>query len=645
MRTISNISKLGLVASHKRNIRNGNEYDHLWPKPSFQDPIISPGASVYTTLDLMADIVQKTLEDTAKIAPKLKGKNLVETCHNIFDFAYNHFQYQQDKDGEEQLRRPSRSWADRTKGIDCDCFSILCSSILVNLGIEHAFEICELNGKGYYQHVYVVVPIKQAQFITIDPVLDKFNTKAPGITKTHRKMVPVRYLNGLNGAPEADNTLFGFEFDNMLGCACSSFKEVEQKFNQAVKSHLQNTRRIISTNKCSLGGFYEDNALLGALDFAIAAADDEDTFLGALVHLSGLEDNLMTPQMMGIYGELMGTEFLGKAKAPGVFSKAAAAVKAVKTKVEQSKAVQQVKAKVEDTKKFAKEAGKAIVKVNPLVTAARAGLLLAMETNLFGMANQLRWAYATTDQLKKHGVSAADAAKAKEVLNKVEKLFVQTLQGKPENLRKAILSGKQAINGLSGTLGEPVTAATGTAAASGFIAQIVSWIKQAGLKIKTVSDANPELKAKLVNRIKDAAFGPKPATTVKNNTLVETPPNQVPAPDNSFPKAQEITNNLVENAPMQDNTALPADLPLVADDSTKTPDPLPTDNSNNSSGSGKGSGTLVMLGLGLLAVVALASSSSSKPKALAGPSATKRKATKRKTGKKSQSKKTVLKLK
>jgi len=34
-------------------------------------------------------------------------------------------QYEKDATGIEQIRRPSRSWADRKRGIDCDCMSVV----------------------------------------------------------------------------------------------------------------------------------------------------------------------------------------------------------------------------------------------------------------------------------------------------------------------------------------------------------------------------------------------------------------------------------------------------------------------------------------------------------------------------------------
>lgn len=151
------IYPLGLVASYKRKIQSGEQYNHLFPSAKGSSVIRNPNGSVYETLEYMQDIIKRTLYQTEGIAKLLKGKTLEQTCRNIFNFCYTHIQYKLDDAGFEQLRQPSRAWKDRKTGIDCDCFSIFISSILTNLRIPHHLRIIELNDKGYFQHVYVIV--------------------------------------------------------------------------------------------------------------------------------------------------------------------------------------------------------------------------------------------------------------------------------------------------------------------------------------------------------------------------------------------------------------------------------------------------------------------------------------------------------
>jgi len=77
---------------------------------------------VEETVELMKRVVWKFLDDTKKIAQYLKGSTLQETCKKIWDFLFNHIQYKLDQKGLEQLRHPSRSWAERQsyQGINPD---------------------------------------------------------------------------------------------------------------------------------------------------------------------------------------------------------------------------------------------------------------------------------------------------------------------------------------------------------------------------------------------------------------------------------------------------------------------------------------------------------------------------------------------
>lgn len=227
---MSNFAKyspnLGLVAMHQRTLRNGAQYEKFFTgTKQGTDPLLSKDASVYDTLDLMQQVVKSYSHQVAALARHLQGNTRKETCRNIYDFLYNHIQYKLDKAGEEQIRTPLRSWADRKTGIDCDCYSVFAACLLKELNIPFAFRIIKLNGKQDFQHVYVVVPLagntisaQRSSFIVIDPVLDKFDTEAPGITQKHDKVmagigIPVRLLNGLDAAVPTNSNTFTTELN------------------------------------------------------------------------------------------------------------------------------------------------------------------------------------------------------------------------------------------------------------------------------------------------------------------------------------------------------------------------------------------------------------------------------------------------
>lgn len=199
---------LGLVASGNRKIKPGNQYNKYFGPPKREDKYLSYAGTTGDTIEFMADIIKNTLADTKQISRVLKGKDLNSTLRNVFNFVFTHVQYKPDDPTTEELRRPVRVWADRQSGVDCDCYSIFIGSILSNLNIPFALRMVKINGKSYFQHVYVVVPKSgrqsdlehQGRYFTVDPVLDTYNEEHPFTGKYDLFMQPIKYLNGVPSA-------------------------------------------------------------------------------------------------------------------------------------------------------------------------------------------------------------------------------------------------------------------------------------------------------------------------------------------------------------------------------------------------------------------------------------------------------------
>ena len=180
-----------MEALRHRRIRPGKEYDKLFPTSIKQDTVVKGEgkAKLHHTINLIKSLVSETKNDTRIIAPILKGKDLEETCRKIWNFVYQHIRYRKDEAGIEQVRRPSRTWADRYEGVDCDCYTVFISSILSNLKIPHKVRITKYGGKSHFQHIYPVVPKdgnvrKELNnsfpgYFTIDCVADYPNYEVP----------------------------------------------------------------------------------------------------------------------------------------------------------------------------------------------------------------------------------------------------------------------------------------------------------------------------------------------------------------------------------------------------------------------------------------------------------------------------------
>ncbi len=471
MRTLLDIEK-----SAQRNIRSGLQYDNLFPPANLTDKLKYRDGNVKDTVKTMQQVVYDYLDDTKLIAQKLKGKTLEETCYNVWKFVYSHCQYKLDEKGLEQLRRPARAWHDRVNGVDCDCFSIFVSSILTNLDIPHSFRITKYDGD--WQHVYVIVPKPNGEHYTLDCVAHHFDYEKPFTDKIDYHMtqlngIPIAVLSGLGNSPDEElyGILTGVDFAEVerlegLGKTPSSDEELNSIYN-----HLVRTRDYITKNPKSVvtsGGaaahlqmlnYAIDNWNTPNRDKALEALEQEEERWNEHNGVNGLE---------GDEDEING---LGRAKGKKKFwSK----VKEATKKVGQG----------------LKKVGKALLRFNPLSLAVRGGFLLAMKINLLGMAKKIYPAYLTEAEAKAKGISTDKWQKAKNVISKIEHIFVDVLQGKADKLKHAIMSGRAAkqFHGF-GELGEPATITTVITAATPLIAAFTA-LKNAGLNDKEDNDVS-----------------------------------------------------------------------------------------------------------------------------------------------------------
>lgn len=80
-------------------------------------------------------------------------------------------------------------------------------------------------------------------------------------------------------------------------------------------------------------------------------------------------------------------------------------------------------------------------RLNPATALLREGVLISMKLNLFKVAQRLKFTYLTEEQAKQKSAEIGNFKKLKSVREKLEKIFYDA-GGKPENLKKAILTGK-----------------------------------------------------------------------------------------------------------------------------------------------------------------------------------------------------------
>lgn len=190
-----------MEAQNLRKIKDGKEYDKYFPRPNMKTAVIKKDADLDDTLHKIKSILQQSYSQTREIAKILKGKDVKDTLRNIWNFVYQHIQYRLDDDGTEQLRTPARTWADRQRGVDCDDYSIFISTILLNLGIPHSLRLAEYKSKGFFQHIYLIVPYN-GQNIIIDCVKDAFDDEEEYTNYKDIKVeMELQHLTGFGNTP------------------------------------------------------------------------------------------------------------------------------------------------------------------------------------------------------------------------------------------------------------------------------------------------------------------------------------------------------------------------------------------------------------------------------------------------------------
>jgi hypothetical protein len=187
-------------------VKGGWEYDHYFPRAKGGSHTKKRGATVADTIVFIPKVVRSSHWQARRFAHEvIKADTLIQTCKNIYDFCFQYIAYKKDEAGTEQIRTFARTWRDRhnfnskgePSGVDCDCYATFISCILFVLKVPHTFRITK-NDQAYFQHIYVIVPIGNGHYITLDPVVTKFNIEAPFYEK-YDKIMDLQLLDGVEG--------------------------------------------------------------------------------------------------------------------------------------------------------------------------------------------------------------------------------------------------------------------------------------------------------------------------------------------------------------------------------------------------------------------------------------------------------------
>lgn len=135
------------------------------------------GFGLDDTKKLIEKICTENYLDCWDIAKHLKANTLPQSCFNLWHWLHNNIRYEYDTDGLEEVRTPRRVWADRHRGVDCDCLSVFAWCVLRCMGYDPAFELVSFKNKKNFSHIFV-----NCNGVLVDRVWFIFNEEPPGVT-------------------------------------------------------------------------------------------------------------------------------------------------------------------------------------------------------------------------------------------------------------------------------------------------------------------------------------------------------------------------------------------------------------------------------------------------------------------------------
>ena len=455
-----------------------------------------------STLDELKEAC-KSYKQVEKLAAHLKADSEAQSAFNVWHWLHCNVNYNYDKAGEEEIRTPARTWADRKTGVDCDCLAVFTACLFICMGYRPLFEIVAFHNSPQYSHIYV-----NLNGLAVDRVLPVFGIRPSLITKKYLMEIPVYHLSGIDGCM---NGLQGV-YESTLSKIFSKTATPEDSLNFR-KAQVLITLQNVDPDAYKLGAIIMPH---------VQAIGDDGAYYFDNEYVAKvakqLDSDLQKRHLNGIYG--LGKGWLKKAikkvgnavkkvakstanavktvaKATANTVKAAAkstvnAVKATanvtkaaaqavtgnakKTKETLKKAATQVKAAAiapikqaaKDTKSVVKNAvvqpvktvtqvtlinpikdtvkiaGKLfkvlLVKLNPALILIRSGLKVLIAINFLGMATRFSIGLLTQAEAEQKGYDKDTWESAKKALDKIVR-FWKKIGGKEDKLLKTIRNG------------------------------------------------------------------------------------------------------------------------------------------------------------------------------------------------------------
>lgn len=467
--------------SYRNIVQHAPEFDAIIPRNDCQVKEIKGKEADDTDMVLeMRRLVHERSHEMRDVAKKLATSSRAQFCSNVYHFIYRHHQYKPDNVMFEELRAPACSWKHRRSGIDCDCMAVIAACLLLESGMfKHVyFRRLDSDGMGF-SHVYVVVPHDQKtgrlhgnQYWVIDPVLHAFDQEHGPIINTHDLPIFQSKSTSRSIPGRKDVSLMGVNGKWRLRDLPRDLKkrvvEAQVIFYRKMQNTLHEAKRRAQAN----GNAAAQKVIDDAIGCDIDPYKWERFFNKYGIDLPNTEeDRIRDPEAMlnGLAGGGLN----------GFFKKAWRDVKKgandvanlVKDTVETIGNVGRELSQLDFRNAWGEiknsqlyqvvgDAAKLLIRYFPLSIIIRNGFLLAVRLNIGRMADKLHIGYMSLSEAQGIlEISPSEHAEAVQKRRQVERMFIDTLQGKEGPLRnqakkgfgkKPLFSGLFGADGLNG---------------------------------------------------------------------------------------------------------------------------------------------------------------------------------------------------
>ena len=441
-----------------------NNYSDLYGRPIHKMTIEYKAGDLDKTLKTIQKVVKEYNHEVKDLAQHLKGDTKLQSAYNIWHFLRTNLIFNNDQRGKEEIRTPLRTLHD--KKVDCDDYSILTASLLLQMGYSPKdinLEVVAFDDNDKFSHIYI-----NFDNIIIDGVMNRFNKKCKNVTKTKTMPLEIQILSGNT----MENNIDFMEYSDIIEMPITSrsiyglgatidannlTKRLMQEKTNLIKRRefldqpdlMSRELRKVRTLEM-LNGVNEQNAIADVMPYVY----DVDLKTGNFVYDNAEFGEICTEYLQGLADDDL-TDFddyetfttidgfgkirLFKRKRKKPVREARKAKRKAKRQKFFSKIKTAVKKVGKGIKKAAKKVVKAVIKYNPLTIVARNSFLLLMKFNFFGYATNLYIGSKPYFNVK-NLVDEANYKKCRIAFEKVAKTF-EKIGGKKQNLINAVNKG------------------------------------------------------------------------------------------------------------------------------------------------------------------------------------------------------------